>query len=101
MVVRNRSQSRWPAAGATRVRIGHRWREVEGGPVLAEGERAELGDQHVAPDREVRAALRIRAPEVAGTYLLELDLVRERVRWFSAADDANVYRLQIEVVDPP
>ena len=69
--------------------------------VRAAAERAELGDQHVAPDREVRAALRIRAPEVAGTYLLELDLVRERVRWFSAADDANVYRLQIEVVDPP
>ncbi len=101
VVLRNTSQSPWPVVGATRVRIGYRWRAAGGGPELAREGRAELGKDPVGPSQEVRVELRIRAPEAPGSYLLELDLVRERVQWFSAADDDNVHRLEVEVVAPP
>ena len=42
----------------------------------------------------------IRAPEVAGSYLLELDPVFEHVAWFSHRNAGNTKRIAVEVAVP-
>ncbi len=97
--VRNGSDSIWPAKGAARVRVSYHWRDEAGQEVVREGLRTSL-PRHLGPAQAVSLAARIRAPDEPGRYLLELDMIRERVAWFSRHRPESVLRLPVEVVAP-
>jgi hypothetical protein len=80
--LRNESQVAWPARGLPAVHLAYHWRDAGGGVVEWEGERWRL-PRSVAPGESATVTGSVRAPERPGRYLLELDLVYERVSWFS------------------
>jgi hypothetical protein len=99
--VRNRSAAAWPARGPTRVRVSYHWRDLAGQEVVREGIRTELPGP-LGPGEAAEIVAEVLAPPVPGRYLLELDLLRERVAWFSRDRPESVLRLPIEVIaDPP
>jgi hypothetical protein len=93
----NDSPETWPATGPTRVNLSYRWLDGDGYPVGGEGRRTSL-TADVAPGAEVGAEQGIVAPKRPGLYELELDLVRERVRWFSQVRPGAPCRGKVEIV---
>ena len=86
----------WPAEGATRVALSYHWLDADGETVIWEGQRTPLSS-NFGPGRLRRLDQTIEAPSQPGSYTLELDLIREKVKWFSAARKKNAYRLPIQV----
>ena len=74
----------WPA-----VRVGYRWLDGAGRPVVGEGLRTPLPET-VAPGETRLVPVDVLAPPVAGRHTLQLDLLHENVRWFSAETGADV-----------
>ncbi len=82
----------WGANAAPAIRIGARWLTLDGAPVAAEPLRTVI-PQRLAPGESTILPVHVCAPDEAGRYRLELDLVHEHVRWF---EDPAV--LEVEVV---
>jgi hypothetical protein len=99
----NRSGAAWTAAGGARVKLSYHWRTPAGEFVVRDGERSEL-PLPLAPGRAAAVALRVRAPERAGSYVLELEPVFEHVAWFAERhpdrQPASLWRAPVEVVEP-
>lgn len=95
--VTNTSRETWPAQGTTRVNLSYHWLDAEDGQTLAEGRRTPL-PMDLQPGAEVEVQQTIRAPEQPGTYVLELDLVRERVSWFSRRQPGQTHQATIDVL---
>ncbi len=96
----NRSPREWRAAGAARPWLAYHWVDEAGAPVLYEGERSPL-PLPVAPGAQVAATARVVAPARPGRYRLQLDLVFERIAWYSQRDPANLHEVAVEVLPPP
>jgi hypothetical protein len=97
--VTNRSQATWPATGATRVTLSYHWLDASGAAVAGEGLRTYLiGD--IGPGELVAMEQQVQAPAEPGMYTLALDLVRERVIWFSQRNGGNTFKARVEVVAP-
>ena len=105
--VSNESNVAWERQGAVGVNLGARWRQ---GIVAAEGDDAEPGLQigpegprsllpHMSPGAFETITLPVRAPDAAGDYTLEIDLVYEQVAWFAGRGVVPL-RLPIRVVEP-
>ena len=58
-------------------------------PLLLVRQRHAVGDQ----------AAHLVAPDIAGSYVLELDPVFEHVAWFSERNGGKVHRAAVRVVD--
>ena len=86
--VTNRGDEPWPGGSLSPwIRVAYRWLDEEAG---AAGEfRTDLPGP-VAPGRTIVAPVLIAAPDDAGTYGIELDLVHEHVRWFACPVRAHV-----------
>lgn len=97
--VRNASGESWPASGATRVLASYHWFGEAGERVIWDGLRSPLA-RPVAPGESVDVVLTVAAPPSPGTYALELDLVRERLDWFSTRSPDSAHRLIVEVAEP-
>ena len=97
--LKNSSAERWPSSGPTRVNLSYHWLAPDGETVLWEGQRTPLGTD-LESGGELELVQTVRAPEVAGRFLLQLDLVRERVAWFSDKNDANTVRFPVEILAP-
>ncbi len=95
--IRNSSSFGWPAKGPTRVSLSYHWLDESGRAVVWEGGRGLL-PADVASGAITAATLEIEAPPLPGRYLLELDLVRERVAWFSHQNPASTLRRPVEVL---
>lgn len=93
--LRNDGDSPWSSRGPMAVNLGYHWLDPDGVTVLFEGRRTAFAEE-VAPATTVRVEMEIQAPEAPGSYVLELDLVRERIAWFSRRG-ANTYKLPVEV----
>jgi hypothetical protein len=93
----NASDETWPAQGTTRVNLSYHWLEPEDGQPLEEGRRTGL-PRDLEPGGAVEVEQVIRAPEQPGTYVLELDLVRERVSWFARRRPGQTPRFTVEVL---
>ena len=93
----NSSSEAWPAAGPTRVNLSYHWRDGENRLMKTEGRRASMPGNVLAGE-EIEVAQSIKAPDEPGLYLLELDLVRERVSWFSEKRASRSCRATIDVV---
>ncbi|HLM50064.1 MAG TPA: hypothetical protein VK279_05910 [Solirubrobacteraceae bacterium] len=88
---------RWPAGldGSPEIRLACRWRRADGTVLDHAGPRTGL-PAAVEPAASTRAKLLLHTPEEPGSYLLEVDLVHEHVRWFGAVE-----RVAVEVEGPP
>ena len=92
----NTSDQVWPARGPTRVNLSYRWLDSEDRPLSIEGRRTQFA-RDVAPGASLQVEAAIQAPGEPGSVWLELDLVRERVSWFSKKRYSEPCRGRIEV----
>ncbi|MEX1363100.1 MAG: sulfatase-like hydrolase/transferase [Nannocystaceae bacterium] len=79
VVVRNTGAEAWsPERGD---RLSYRWLDRRGEVLQADGLRTDLPGR-VEPGDTVRLAARVRGPDEPGRFVLELEMVREHVRWY-------------------
>ena len=92
--VTNRSGEPWPGGmdAEPRIRLSYHLRSADGELLQADGPRSPLPAPLAAGDSQIVPVM-VEAPPTAGRYLLEIDLVREHVRWFDAPA-----RIELEVV---
>ncbi|MCG6964468.1 MAG: sulfatase-like hydrolase/transferase [Acidobacteria bacterium] len=81
--------------------VAYHWSEPDGTVVVWDGARSEL-PQEVVPGATVELDATLTAPAAAGRYLLQWDLVRENVCWFSErmAEVPPGVPVQVEAVPP-
>jgi SAM-dependent methyltransferase len=77
----NVSEHTWPASAI--IQLGNHWLDGENMLVLNDGRTMLTAD--VEPGDFVELPLTVTAPEAAGTYELEIDLVHENVTWWKNA----------------
>lgn len=97
--VRNASTVQWPVSGRPgdgffQVNLGDHWQD-------SAGKEAKIDDRIAMPrslDRgeEVEIQLPVKAPDKAGDYVLEIDMVQEGVAWF-AQKGSEPLKLNIKV----
>lgn len=94
--VTNRGSETWPwdADAGPPTRCSYRWLHANGTVLVAEGHRTSF-TREVAPGASVVVPLLVEAPAQAGSYVLEVDLVHEHVRWFGIRQ-----RLAVDVMPP-
>ena len=97
IAIRNSSPHTWPSSGPTRVAIAYHWLSENGDTVTWEGRRTQL-PADIAAGRDAETDVLVDAPQAVGRYILALDLVREKVAWFSQADEEQAHRVAVEVV---
>jgi hypothetical protein len=96
----NASEEIWPGDGPTRVNLSYRWLDPAGRPVIPDGRRTPLpGD--LRPGARIEVQQMVQAPDEPGNYVLELDLVRERVSWFSRQRRASACQGAVEIAAAP
>lgn len=91
----NESDAAWPAGDddeALPIRIGWRWRAAPDAPVLFDGR--DLLTATLRPGEALHQVLTVRTPETPGTYVLQVELVHEHVRWFGAPASATLSVVQ-------
>jgi len=81
--VTNAGGVRWPWGldHEPLIRVAHHWRDADGAVVQQEGLRSPF-PVAVDPGETVVVPVWVDAPSAEGTYLLDVDLVHEHVRWF-------------------
>jgi len=87
----NTSTVAWRAGGANPVRLAYHWFDLSGRTVIWDGARTTLPADLPAGGTVTLREL-IAPPTVFGAYVLQVDLVREGVFWFSAANVAPAVR---------
>lgn len=84
--VRNVSEATWPALGQAEARyrlsVGNHWLDANGKIVINDDGRSLL-PYDLKPQEEIEVPLTITPPQIAGDYMLEIDMVQEAVTWFS------------------
>jgi SAM-dependent methyltransferase len=87
VVVRNEGDAWWPAVvegpGPFHVRVGNHWRTRRRGRVVVPDDGRTPLARDIPPGDEHVHSLVATAPARAGRYVLELDMVQERVAWFA------------------
>lgn len=82
------------------VNVSYHWRNTDTGQfVVYDGNRAILNQTVAYTQNDSNIALTVAAPDTAGNYELVIDLVHERVTWFSAAGAAT-YTIPIQIGIP-
>lgn len=85
--VRNVSTEAWPTdpalAPSERIHLSYHWRSPAGEPLPFPEPVRVYFSRTLEPGEDETVSCHVRAPDVAGQYLLELDLVQENVAWFS------------------
>ena len=99
--VKNVSGAVWPGNGQNddttyRVRLGNHWLDAQGRLLTLDDGRTAL-PYDLRPGREVELPLTITAPKVSGDYLLEFDMVQEKVAWFADEGEGSTTRLKVTV----
>ena len=84
----NSSSFAWSATGTNPVRLAYHWADLANNVVVWDGQRTALAAD-VPVGGGVTVGVTIATPTNPGTYVLQLDLVREGVTWFSSAGVAT------------
>jgi SAM-dependent methyltransferase len=105
ITVRNTGSENWPAAsehdGPYSIRLGNHWRRRFWRMVQFDDRRTAL-PHDIAPGETVTMGLFVEAPDSPGTYILELDMVQENVRWFARAGSKPArIRVRVDATLPP
>lgn len=84
--VHNEGNERWPASldESPQIRLSYRWLDPDGSVHTPEGPRSAFL-RAVDPGDRVLVPVHVHAPQTAGEYVLEVDVVHENVRWFDCA----------------
>ena len=85
--VANAGVRAWVGGGAQPFALSYHIRQHDGRLIEYDGVRTPL-PQRVAPGGRLSLQAVVRAPDVAGEYLLEWDMLQEDVTWFSAKGNA-------------
>jgi hypothetical protein len=97
VMVKNTSNSVWPALTRNdnrfRVKLGNHWLDKSGKTFVLDDGRTDLPFD-LKPGREVQMRLTVTPPNNPGDYLLEIDMLQEKVAWFSQMGSKT---LKIEV----
>jgi hypothetical protein len=95
LAVRNTSAATWGTSGEVvgRVVLSYRWRRPDGELVIPQGD-ISLLPHPCAPGEELRLIAGLWTPPEPGRYVLEWDMLCERVSWFS---DRGVAPLRVPV----
>lgn len=89
VTITNASVRTWPANGATPVSVSYHWLSATSSDmIIFDGLRTRLPTD-LAPGEQVPIALQVKAPAQAGAYRLQIDLIQEKVTWFSARTGAT------------
>ena len=93
----NRSPGIWPhdIPAGRHLCVANHWLHEDGTVAVPDDGRALLPET-LAPGDSVEVPLTVHAPAAPGTYLLEVDLVQERVCWF-AQRGSQTARARVEV----
>jgi hypothetical protein len=96
--VTNAGDVRWPwgLEQDPQIRVAYHWRHASGELLTAEGLRSPL-PVPLGPDETAIVAVWVDAPAAEGSYLLDIDLVHEHVRWF---DDPLTVELRVAEREP-
>jgi hypothetical protein len=94
--VRNEGSERWPASldESPQIRMAYRWLNSDGSVHTPEGLRSPF-PRPVQPGERVLTPVQVAAPPTPGSYVLEVDVVHEYVRWFDSS-----CRVRVEVRRP-
>ncbi len=84
VIVTNRSNVTWrhDIPAGRHICIANHWLHADGTVAVADDGRAHL-PVTMAPGESEEVLLAVRAPAAPGAYLLEVDLVQERICWFA------------------
>lgn len=85
------------AGGAAQIKLAYHWLDGGGQLVVRDGLRTDLPSE-VPPGGTVSVNQAVRAPEQAGSYVLERDLLFELVSWFGDRTGGKTLRTAVEVV---
>ncbi len=97
--IKNTSSATWPMAGRSadgffQVNLGNHWLDAAGKDVKIDDRIAM--PRSLGPGEELDMALPVKAPDKAGDYVLEIDMVQEGVAWF-AQKGSQPLKLNIKV----
>lgn len=82
--IKNTGAIRWENKGANPVFLGYHWINFDTKEmVVFDGPRSVMPQATVNPGEEVIFDMRINSPPAKGKYILQIDLVKEGVTWFS------------------
>jgi glycosyltransferase involved in cell wall biosynthesis len=93
--VKNISKQIWLAGYISQIRLGNHWLDENGSKIQNDDGRTYL-PQVLKPTESIDLPLKITIPETPGNYLLELDMVQERVAWFQNKGSQTT-RVKVEV----
>ena len=83
--LKNKSWRRWSSMTNDRPDfLSYHWLDQRGTMLILDGERTAL-PRAVLSEEELDVAMKVKAPDVPGRYLLAVDMVRESTTWFSDA----------------
>jgi 2-polyprenyl-3-methyl-5-hydroxy-6-metoxy-1,4-benzoquinol methylase len=84
LTVTNRSPIEWrhDIPAGRHICIANHWLHMDGSTAMADDGRAYL-PRTLAPGEGVAVELGVQAPSIPGSYLVDVDLVQERVCWFA------------------
>ena len=82
--VKNTGAIRWENKGVNPVFLGYHWINFDTKEmVVFDGPRSVMPQDAVNPGEEVTFDMRVNSPPAKGKYILQIDLVKEGVTWFS------------------
>lgn len=92
--VKNNGFLIWGFSGRERVALGTHWVDRDTGEIVIwDGDRGLL-TSNISYGQETEVSIRIKAPDKAGRYILQYDMVQERVTWFS---EKGIIPLEVNV----
>ena len=98
--VKNVSGAVWPTNGQEdrkyQVRLGNHWRDTNERMIAINDGRTQL-PYDLKPGYEVELPLAITAPQTPGSYILEFDMVQERVTWFADVEESPSLKMKVIV----
>jgi len=82
--VTNLSEATWltDIPGGRHICVANHWLDSNGNPLVPDDGRARLPCD-LRPGESVEVSIEITAPDVPASYLLDVDLVQERICWFA------------------
>lgn len=91
VTISNTTEQTWASEEPNPVHLSYHWYDEHGQVAHYDGYRNRL-PRSVAPGESLNMAMRVHPPSLPGRYILELDLVREGMRWLEIGQ-----RLAVEV----
>lgn len=82
VTVTNLSEATWPAFSGDAVRLSYHLRDEDGKTIIWDGPRTKLR-ANLCAGKSAKLDVVVQMPENRGSYILEWDLVKESVAWFS------------------